>query len=189
MLSMAALAAAIGCGPGVGGTGTGNVYPPDVFGATPAAVCSGALADRLSCGATGVPTPAGTALVVAVDASGRIVARFLGDGVTIEAPCSGLAFVGDWGTRNGEGRYWGTLSRTAVDPGPASATGTPVGRWRLAATGARQRRARLADAGGGATACRRGADGDVFIANQSFASGHQREQAFGQDAQHRLVVG
>lgn len=123
LLVWAALALLAACGPGVGGTGTGDkpgpaldpVLGPGDFGADAALVCDSTLADALACagtGASGSPAPAGTAAVrwdsVAPDTP--LVARFDGNALTLQGACTGLAFRGSWGIgAAGPARYYGSV--------------------------------------------------------------------------------
>jgi hypothetical protein len=110
-----------GCGPGVGGSGTGeNTQALADFGATAAPVCAASFAPNLKCapatpaspGSGGVPTPSpdGTALAVFVDASGQaqVSAVLQDNGIELEARCARLRFTGQWGINGaGETRYYG----------------------------------------------------------------------------------
>jgi hypothetical protein len=110
-----------GCGPGVGGSGTGeNAQALADFGATAAPVCAASFASNLKCtpatpaspGSGGVPTPSpdGTALVVFNDASGQaqISATLQDNAIELEARCARLRFTGQWGINGaGEARYYG----------------------------------------------------------------------------------
>jgi hypothetical protein len=114
--TLAALLAA--CGPGVGGTGTGetggNAAIPglDAFGAAPAPVCGGVLAEVLSCapattGAVALPNPAPVQLADTIDGR-RVQVRLQGSTVELLAPCAGLLFSGNWGVIAGQAaRYYG----------------------------------------------------------------------------------
>lgn len=126
LFALAAAALLAACGPGVGGTGTGDTPGPSTalgpgdFGAAAAPVCASALADALACTSTGVPAgpdAAGTAAVrwdsVAPDAP--LTARFEGNALQLDGACSGLAFRGSWGVDGaGDGRYYGSFSRDAA---------------------------------------------------------------------------
>jgi hypothetical protein len=108
----------VACGPGVGGTGTGEttgnspVSGLDAFGAAPASVCSGALADVLGCapahaGAVVQPRPAVVLLADTIDAR-RVQVRLQGSTAELLVPCTGLLFTGDWGVVAGQpARYYG----------------------------------------------------------------------------------
>ncbi|MCE2916713.1 MAG: hypothetical protein LW768_14350 [Rubrivivax sp.] len=117
-----ACASLAGCGPGVGGTGTGNeVDSLTTFGAMPAAVCSTAdFSQLLACAANAGPG-SGTALVLAADGdpASRHLARFEGSRMTLELRCSQQQFVGDWAQAAQLGtRYFGSIASTA--PGATS---------------------------------------------------------------------
>ena len=106
------------CGPGVGGTGTGEtggntaVGGLDAFGAAPAPVCSGVLAALLACapattGAVALPSPAPVQLADTIDGR-RVQVRLQGSTVELLAPCAGLLFSGNWGVIAGQAaRYYG----------------------------------------------------------------------------------
>jgi hypothetical protein len=106
------------CGPGVGGTGTGEtggnspISGLDAFGAAPASVCSGALADLLGCapattGAAAQPRPAAVLLADTIDAR-RVQVRLQGAAAEVLVPCAGLLFTGQWGVVAGQpARYYG----------------------------------------------------------------------------------
>jgi hypothetical protein len=116
LAALALLAWLAGCGPGVGGTGTG-VEPPDLasFGASPAPLCGSSFASALRCppanGAT-VPTSEGTAAVVFVDSAsgGQINVTFEANRLGLEAICQGLLFAGNWGIdAAGALRFYGSV--------------------------------------------------------------------------------
>lgn len=111
LLAMAA------CGPGVGGTGTGESPPPGLvaFGATPQSVCGAGFASALNCpaGTAANPTPAadGTASVRFIDAGqgANLVVEISGNALRLDALCQGLHFNGDWGTTASSGtRFYGS---------------------------------------------------------------------------------
>ncbi len=98
-----------GCGPGVGGTGTGDTAGALAhFGASPASLCSSELAALVSCrqdGTTATPVPA-TAPVVLVDATARVRVRLQDDTVELVDACLPLEFRGQWGVVTGQaGRF------------------------------------------------------------------------------------
>jgi hypothetical protein len=127
LLLAAVLVAA--CGAGVGGTGTGNVYPPQVFGATAAPLCGSALSSTVDCGAGGQPSPTGAALTLWASDDARVRVRVEGDSLELEARCDDFDFVGDWGVLGNSARFWGTLTRASgVAPGTAVASVTGDGR-------------------------------------------------------------
>jgi hypothetical protein len=121
------LLAAGGCGPGVGGTGTGEGYALDFFGARPASVCTASFAAELKCPSRIVIGPAridvsgGSERVDWVDdpATGRIAARIDGSNIAFDAYCESVGFEGAWGmTDGGEGRFFGHFTA----PGASVAT-------------------------------------------------------------------
>ena len=100
MYLLGALAIA-GCGPGVGGTGTGAAAF-DAFGASPTPVCGGAVAAALSCpSAPAAPPPAGTLPVQFSDAAGQIVLELNGNLARLDDSCLKLSFSGEFGTTAG----------------------------------------------------------------------------------------
>src|SRR5450432_820109 len=81
-----------GCGPGVGGTGTGTAAF-DAFGASPTPVCGGAVAAALSCpSAPAVPPPSGTLPVQFSDAAGQVVLELRGNLARLDDSCLKLSF-------------------------------------------------------------------------------------------------
>ena len=89
------------CGPGVGGSGTGQpMLAVADFGAVPTPVCGATFASRLNCSpaAGGVAAPAGTAAVTFVDVGtgGQISATLRANGIELEARCQRLSFSGEW---------------------------------------------------------------------------------------------
>lgn len=119
-----------GCGPGVGGTGTGKGFA--YFEATPALVCQGDIAATLTCartdGVTTAGTPAtlqeGTAVAHFADtpAGANVRVDFAANSVELDAPCRRLHFTGDWGiTASNDARFFGTYTDNAgTEPLPAS---------------------------------------------------------------------
>ncbi len=124
-LVMSCLALLPGCGPGVGGTGTGQVAAElGVFGATAASVCDSSLASGLECvsvgtvnllgsdGVTVITLPAGTAALSYVDATlgARRTLQFEDHKAQLRSSCEPLDFIGDWGvTTPTESRFFGSL--------------------------------------------------------------------------------
>ena len=111
-----------GCGPGVGGTGTGETNGLAAFGAAPAALCAadaggvlgGALGDVLGCVASaGVASPSpvpGAAPLMLADTtlSPRVQARLQDNAIDLMVPCTGLRFRGQWGLAAGQtARFFG----------------------------------------------------------------------------------
>jgi hypothetical protein len=90
-----------GCGPGVGGTGTGDAAF-EAFGASAAPVCSGVVAAQLACPSLPAgPVPAGTLPVQFVDAAGQVTLQVNGNLATLDASCLRLHFSGEFGTGTG----------------------------------------------------------------------------------------
>lgn len=102
-----------GCGPGVGGTGSGNEPPLVGFGASPSSVCTSVIAPALACASvSGSPAQTGTSVVAyaAPTPLGRLRSVFDGQRVTASIDCLGWRFEGEWGTdTQGRQRYFGTL--------------------------------------------------------------------------------
>jgi hypothetical protein len=109
-----------GCGPGVGGTGTGAAAFV-AFQASAASVCEGAFAAELACppppGAMG-PVATGTQPVRFVDAAGQVTLEVNGNTAALDAVCLRLKFSGEFGigTGNVQG-FFGSyqLDGTGVD--------------------------------------------------------------------------
>jgi hypothetical protein len=99
VLLLGALAIA-GCGPGLGGTGTGAAAF-DAFGASPAPVCGGAVAGALSCSSAPAGQPSGTLPVWFSDAAGQVVLELNGNLARLDASCLKLSFSGEFGTTAG----------------------------------------------------------------------------------------
>ena len=91
-----------GCGPGVGGTGTGDDALA-AFGASAAPVCSASVAAVLACpSAPAVPPPAtGTVPVQFADAAGQVVLELNGNLARLDDSCLTLHFNGEFGTAAG----------------------------------------------------------------------------------------
>lgn len=110
----------VGCGPGVGGSGTGEPAQAVAdFGAVPAPVCGAAFASSLKCpansGAASAPAPAaaGTAPLTFVDVAtgGQTSATLQANGIELQARCQRLHFSGEWAVvGGGDARYYGTLT-------------------------------------------------------------------------------
>lgn len=119
LFKLALLCWLAGCGPGVGGSGTGeNAQALADFGATAAPVCAASFASNLKCapatpaspGSAGMPTPSpdGTALAIFFDAAARVSATLQDNHIEVEARCARLRFSGQWGINGaGEARYYG----------------------------------------------------------------------------------
>ena len=117
---MAALLLLAGCGPGVGGTGTGGAAL-SAFGASAASVCSSAVAFELGCAQAPAPSGPGTSSGVLpiqfVDAAGQVTLDVDGNDARLASSCLGLHFNGEFGrSAAGEG-FFGTLQvdATGVD--------------------------------------------------------------------------
>ena len=126
------------CGPGVGGTGTGNEAQLARFGATAASVCSSELVSQLACGATSfvpgaTPTSPGAGNAVSAvpdlapgtepvrfaDAPQRVLALLQGNRIELDAPCAGMRFGGDWGTVPGQASSFYGWAESSGYTGPA----------------------------------------------------------------------
>jgi hypothetical protein len=97
------------CGPGLGGTGTGQVYGPADFGAQPTSACQSLLADILRCSDGSASQPgAGPQDFAGLDAAQGVRLQLDPSRAWLHAPCAGLQFEGDWGLRPaGEQAYYG----------------------------------------------------------------------------------
>lgn len=122
LLCAACLAWLAACGPGTGGTGTGETTSLylGVFGASAGNVCTSAFGGTLSCTDTpagagsggSTATTGGTFAVHFTDSEGGGEVHVVIDGNTLhlEARCGGLRFEGDWGiTGSGEARFFGSF--------------------------------------------------------------------------------
>jgi hypothetical protein len=125
-LATAALALLAACGPGVGGSGTGedqSALPS--FGASASALCSGELAALLACAPAsgGALDPGGGTGLVAFrgQAGGEAVSLVLqGNGAELRVGCTLLRFRGQWGQLAGQPpRFYGYLD---PDGAPVVAT-------------------------------------------------------------------
>lgn len=104
-----------GCGPGVGGTGTGGAAFV-AFGASATSVCNGAIAAELACSQAPVPSgpgATGTLPVQFVDAAGQITLDVNGNLAELEASCLRLRFNGEFG--RGAGGAEGFFGSYEVD--------------------------------------------------------------------------
>ena len=126
LLALATLLGA--CGPGVGGTGTGEeITALQDFGAAPASVCSGELAALAACTGTGAAAaPAGTTVYLADTLDGRRVqVQLQGNAIDVDAPCARLRFRGRWGVVGSQaGRFYGSATVDGVSL-PATLTAQP----------------------------------------------------------------
>lgn len=102
LVAIGAVSIVVGCGPGIGGTGTGSAALV-AFQASPSPVCDSTFADRLDCpGApTGPAAAAGTAAVRFADASSNLVLEIDGNDARLAAGCQRLHFVGTFAIRAG----------------------------------------------------------------------------------------
>ena len=124
---LAVIAILGGCGPGVGGTGTGDTVDAlSAFGATAASVCASDLAPVLACpaatGGGGAAVAPGTAPVYLADTidGRRVVVSVQGNLIEVNAPCARVQFRGQWGSIAGQAaRFYGS---TAQDGSTAPAT-------------------------------------------------------------------
>lgn len=119
----AALAVLGGCGPGVGGTGTGGLT---FYGATASTLCTSELAATLVCArsdgnpaAIGAPATVeeGTAAVHFADHESRagVLALLQANTVELTVPCRRLRFSGDWGiAAEGDTRFFGSYGESAL---------------------------------------------------------------------------
>ena len=131
VFAVAAVAAVMGgCGPGVGGTGTGETTDAlGVFGASAAPVCASELVPVLACpappvgGSAGAPA-AGTAPVYLADTldGRRVAVSVQGNLIELDAPCARIQFRGQWGAIAGQAaRFYGSAG-----PDASAAAATPA---------------------------------------------------------------
>lgn len=116
-LAWLALAALQACGPGVGGSGTGQGLAD--FGASAAPLCSSDIASALACPA-GTAAPGASASAGSAGGSGtvyfadtidgrRVAVTVQGNSIELSAPCAGISFRGDWGLLAGQAaRFYGS---------------------------------------------------------------------------------
>lgn len=111
---LATALALTGCGPGVGGTGTGQEHGASDFGATATALCTSELAEQLGCpsSAGGGQPSAGSVPLLLADATPpqRATGRIDGNRIELTLRCEGWSFFGEWGVamRLPGGRFYGT---------------------------------------------------------------------------------
>ncbi len=115
-----------GCGPGVGGSGTGEANNLTAYNATAASLCASEVAALLACpSASASPaTPLGTAPVYLADTidGRRVAVSAQGNLIEVNAPCARIQFRGQWGVAPGQApRFYGFVDpdNTAT---PASLT-------------------------------------------------------------------
>jgi len=100
VLAVLAWVALQACGPGVGGSGTGQGM--DAFGASAVQLCSSDIAPALAC-----PAATASPAASAVPGSGGLV-TVQGNSIELNAPCAGISFRGDWGQLAGQAaRFYG----------------------------------------------------------------------------------
>jgi len=98
--SIVAMLSLAGCGPGVGGTGTGGAAFT-AFGASAAPVCSSAIAFEIGCAQAPAPSGPGTSSgalpVQFVDAAGQVTLDVEGNVARLASSCLRLVFDGEFG--------------------------------------------------------------------------------------------
>ena len=109
-LAALALAALQACGPGVGGSGTGQGL--DAFGATSAALCGSDLAAVLACPPSSASPSgdngSGTVFFADTVDGSRVVVTVQGNSIELGAPCARISFRGQWGLVAGQAaRFYG----------------------------------------------------------------------------------
>jgi hypothetical protein len=115
-LACLALAALQACGPGVGGSGTGQGL--DAFGASSAALCGSDIAAALACppstaapgGSAAAGGDGGSATVYFADTidGSRVAVTVQGNSIELTAPCARISFRGQWGLLAGQAaRFYG----------------------------------------------------------------------------------
>ena len=121
-----------GCGPGVGGTGTGESESfVQLFGATTASVCSAPFAGGLSCAGSALqpgdvvlPADQGTLVTRYADqpTGANITVLIEANSIQLDARCERLHFIGDWGiTAANDARFFGSYVRdTSITRVPAT---------------------------------------------------------------------
>lgn len=109
------------CGPGVGGTGTGNgSVPPGAaglayFGVQPANACATDFGGLIACAATTTGGPVQSAPVTL--AGECAVATFEGNDIVLDVVCLGWTFSGRWGVSiDGRQSYYGLLGQDLLLP-------------------------------------------------------------------------
>ena len=120
---LAATALLGGCGPGVGGTGTGDTVDAfAAFGASAASVCASELATVLACsaatgggGGAAAPAPGTSPVHLADTIDGqRVAVSVQGNVIEVNAPCARVQFRGQWGVIVGQAaRFYGTTGQDA----------------------------------------------------------------------------
>lgn len=124
-LALAMTAWLVACGPGSGGTGTGETGAAFVvFGASTASVCTSGFAGALACGpvigspannpASEVPTMVNFSNVAQ---GGSLSVAIQANSVELEDRCRKLRFTGDWGiTAANDARFFGSYSLDGMAP-------------------------------------------------------------------------
>ena len=119
---IAALLAALvaGCGPGSGGTGTGETGSAFArFGATAASICASSLAPALACiaGSSSAPINPEQQVSTMVNFSdvafgGNISVAIQANSIELSERCRKLHFLGDWGiTASNDARFFGSYTQ------------------------------------------------------------------------------
>ncbi len=124
-LALALTAWLAACGPGSGGTGTGETGAAfAVFGATAASVCTSGLAGALGCGPV-IGSPASNPGIEVpsmvnfsnVAQGGSLSVAIQANSVELEDRCRNLRFTGDWGiTATNDARFFGSYSVNSMAP-------------------------------------------------------------------------
>lgn len=124
-LALALLLAGLlaGCGPGVGGSGTGATEDPlQQFGATALPVCGNPLAPQLASCVRGQPLSYADSSPLP-----RVTAQLLDSHLELQAHCTGLKFSGDWAAVGDQPpRFYGTVT-SGTGTTLASAVTVPAG--------------------------------------------------------------
>ena len=123
------------CGPGSGGTGTGETGAAFVlFSATSASLCDTKLPDALPC-VGGVLSITSTPDILAssvahfsnVAQGGTLTLTIQGNSVELVERCRKLRFTGDWGiTADGDARFFGSYTLDSMAPVIASVSLLPM---------------------------------------------------------------
>lgn len=112
-----------GCGPGIGGTGTGSDMEPTGQVAAPLALCDSDLAPLLRC--TAGAAAAGSTLQWWADGSATrdALLRLEGNAVDVDAACSGWLFSGVWASAASQpARFHGTVRSSTGGVSPQAGT-------------------------------------------------------------------
>lgn len=108
-----------GCGPGVGGTGTGLTPSLAQFGAEPEPLCDADIAALLAC--SGGPDSAVQSLADDEPAR-RVAGRVDGQRIELQFACEGWRFEGQWGRAAAPlgARFYGSATNAAGQAQPAT---------------------------------------------------------------------